>query len=305
MVGSKRGMVTMALPVLVALSGCGSTAHDGQSTFDPNGALLLGTADDAGATTSASGIGLGGGPGNGSTSADGSTSGGCGGAGGFVTVSIRDFQMHTAGGVNPDFENASCCLEPGIVLSTLGADQKPVYGNHPSGTLTTHGKMWFDQWYNDTPGVNIHVQYPVKLTLSPTGACGYDSLVSGVPTPGTTMALGWFPIDDGTPYATMFGNQGEPHNYSFTTELHTVFTYNGGETFSFSGDDDVFVFIDGTLAIDLGGVHVRTQQAVSLDTLGLTVGHVYPLDLFNAERKTVQSNFSFTTTLQLQAAPPR
>jgi fibro-slime domain-containing protein len=110
----------------------------------------------------------------------------------------------------------------------------------------------------------------------------------------------WFPIDDGTPYATSFGNQGQPHNYSFTTELHTVFVYRGGETFSFSGDDDVFVFINNKLVIDLGGVHLREQATVQLDTLGLTQGQQYPLDLFSAERHTTESNMSFTTTIQLQ-----
>ena len=53
------------------------------------------------------------------------------------------------------------------------------------------------------------------------------------------------------------------------------------------------------LAIDLGGVHQREQPTVQLDTLGLTMGLQYPLDLCNAERHTVESNMSFTTTLQL------
>ncbi len=88
-----------------------------------------------------------------------------------------------------------------------------------------------------------------------------------------------------------------PHIHHFTTEIHTSFQYNGGETFTFTGDDDVWVFINKKLVIDLGGVHGNSPGMVALDTLGLTPGLVYPLDVFHAERHTVQSNFRIDTTI--------
>jgi fibro-slime domain-containing protein len=232
---------------------------------------------------------------------------------GALMAVIRDFRFYDAGDptTDPDFENppttgASSFDDLDIVTDTLGADQKPVYKTPGGTTLTTHGQADFDAWYRDTDGTNLHVDFPLTLTTQSDGAFGYDSEVSGVPynVQGQT-GDGFFPIDDGSPYQTAFGNQGEPHNYSFTVEIHTVFTYKGGEYFNFRGDDDVFVYIDGKLAIDLGGIHGPEAGMVSLDTLGLTVGSMYPLDFFSAERHVVGSNIKFETTLALQPPPPK
>ncbi len=217
----------------------------------------------------------------------GTSSGQCGGLFGVV----RDFKMSTTPGGHPDFQHAVQGDDRGIVDATLGSDGKPVYA-HPGGsTPTTTGQSYFDQWYRDVPDVNM--TYVVGLQFVQNGnvvtfAASIDN--RGVPDSS------YFPLDN-----EGFGNQGYNHNFSFTTEIHTSFTYNGGEIFTFQGDDDVFVFINNQLAIDLGGIHVQESLSVNLDnqaaTLGLTKGSVYNLDVFNAERHTVQSNFRIDTTL--------
>jgi len=194
-----------------------------------------------------------------------------------LTGTVRDFLKWGTPGGHIDFENACCFNDNAIVTSALGGDGKPVYAG---GSLSTHGATAFNQWYNDAPGVNVSA--PLTITLDDTGHPGTYTYAND----------SFFPID-----GALMGNQGDPHNYAFTFELHTIFGYNPGQTFSFTGDDDVFVYINGVKVIDLGGVHGAETASVNLDTLGLTSGNNYNLDVFFAERHTVASSFRIDTSI--------
>jgi fibro-slime domain-containing protein len=69
---------------------------------------------------------------------------------------------------------------------------------------------------------------------------------------------------------------GSPHNFHFTSEIRFWFRYNGTtHIIELLGDDDVWVFINGRLVIDLGGLHTPLGGTFTLDTnrateLGLT-----------------------------------
>lgn len=194
-----------------------------------------------------------------------------------IPIVLRDFHK-----THPDFEHITGD-DRGIVQALLGSDGKPVYA-HPCGTSpctkTTTLKANFDQWYRDVPGVNQTILQ--TLTLAKQGGVFQFSDSS------------FFPID-----SLGFGKEGNNHNFHFTSEVRYWFEYKGGEKLEFTGDDDVFVFVNKTLAVDLGGVHGAENGSVTLDAgnataFDLTVGKIYQLVVFQAERHTTESNYKLT-----------
>jgi fibro-slime domain-containing protein len=207
------------------------------------------------------------------------------GCGRNLTGTVRDFSL-----VHPDFEAGVFESDKGIIEEVLGPDGKPVYAHGETGTVTTTGAEHFDQWFRDVDGVN----QASELTL------GFE-MVAGTTNVFRYAKAGFFPIDGLLANESMLDLAGRPHNYHFTFELHTKFVYQGGEVFTFKGDDDVFTFINGKLAVDLGGVHEVQQQSVNLDEIapgfGLLQGEEYALDFFFAERHTTESNFQIDTSI--------
>ena len=87
-------------------------------------------------------------------------------------------------------------------------------------------------------------------------------------------------------------------NFSFCFEsAPATLVYEPGQEFFFSGDDDIWVFINNKLVIDLGGLHSATPGYVNLDTLGLREGEKYPINIFFCERQVNQSNVRITTNM--------
>ena len=226
-----------------------------------------------------------------------------GDCGSTLDVLYRDFNES-----HPDFETpfAGDVVRRGLIEVALGPDRKPVFKDrvgHPAltGSPTAINTDWnptepvitsaasFNQWYN-TSDVNRAI--PKKLALlesSPgSGTFGYDSMA-------------FFPLapDEGfgiTPKANDMGM-----NFLFTTEIHVQFQYTAAQKFTFRGDDDMWIFVNGQLALDLGSMHGPEEGTIDFDAqaaaLNITVGGYYAMDIFHAERHMRGSNFKITTNI--------
>jgi fibro-slime domain-containing protein len=225
----------------------------------------------------------------------------------ILTLTIRDFQP-----THPDFEsyNGLNDIGCGMVAPALGADTKPTFvsglgtkkrvvtgdwanlafascdewnGWSPTPVITDQAS--FDQWYRDTAGVNETFEVNVTLGDMGGGNLVYDSAA-------------FFPID-----GMGFGNSpGQQHNFHFTTEAHVKFGYIAGQKFTFRGDDDLWIYVNGKLALDLGGMHLPIAATIDFDKqaveLGISPGGTYQMDIFHAERHTDQSNFRIETNIR-------
>jgi fibro-slime domain-containing protein len=178
------------------------------------------------------------------------------------------------------FLNAIGC--PADTMTPLGCANWSV----TTPTLSTADA--FAQWYSDAPGVNMTIEKELQLTESVPGEYVFDS-ASFFPLAATEGS-------GPSPAGHYTGN-----NYLFTTEIHVRFGYRAGQRFTFRGDDDLWIFVNDRLALDLGSLHGPEQGTIDFDAqaaaLAITPGQTYAMDIFHAERHTDGSNFRVTTNI--------
>ena len=214
-----------------------------------------------------------------------------------------------ANGVSADFGSGGCAHHiTGMVEEYLGPNGVPVPAtNFPENCqATTHIAQWFlpevVAQKNGQPVTNATCR-SIELNLD------NDGLWLGQKDKNS-LEGGLFLLDDfeyldaertiPNPYFDNISSGGKRHNFGFTMKIQATFEYIPGQYFEFFGDDDVWVFINNRLVVDIGGQHAQVAGAVDLDTLGLTEGVNYPFHIFYAERHTSESNFKMKTSIDLK-----
>ena len=239
-----------------------------------------------------------------------------------LTLVVRDFSRD-----HPDFNvvpDAGYGAVAGCVQPTLGADGHPVptmaawrvttpwrnavgapvpphLYDAPSreGCLASEGgeagkgggatdngitsRESFAQWFRDVPGVNESCERTIRLRR--TGAGVWEFVDDA-----------FHPID-----GRLLGNEGDRHNSFFTVSFDAELTYRAcvGQYITFAGDDDAWMYIDGKLAMDRGGMLVESEQVVELDRLGLEDGQTYRVSFFVAQRQLHRAAFRLRTNVKL------
>ena len=100
------------------------------------------------------------------------------------------------------------------------------------------------------------------------------------------------------------GNGNGGRNQHFCTESHSNFRYKKGLKFSFRGSDDLWVFIDNKLAVDLGGNHLPAPGYVDVDKFlpNGEVGRAYDIDIFSCNRRSTSNSLRIKTNMFIEQA---
>ena len=223
-----------------------------------------------------------------------------------------------ANGISADFGSGGCSGSPmrGMVEPILGANGVPVPATpFPENCrITEHLAYWFlpESLGVDAQGNKLTNMTCRDLYISMDDEGFWLAEVSGdaiskgneVNKDGMFLLDDFEYLEDGvTPnpyYDQLTGHTNRRHNFGFTMRVQATFEYVPGQYFDFYGDDDVWVFINNKLVVDIGGQHGQVAGAVDLDTLNLVEGQTYPFHIFYAERHTSSSNFRMHTSIDLK-----
>ena len=177
-------------------------------------------------------------------------------------------------------------------------------GHDCEGKYAKGGDLY--DWYPKTVTQDAYVSDDVWcwgnycIGDAPDGWPMYEENTGNVVSASTTGATPRWGTDDPASRTKVDRNQ------QFCFESHANFVFKPGLRFSFRGDDDIWVFIDNKLAVDLGGTHLAAPGYVNLDEFKgkngqkLQEGVTYDIDVFFCDRRTTMSNVRIKTNMYIQ-----
>jgi fibro-slime domain-containing protein len=197
----------------------------------------------------------------------------------FGNLVADDLQIDQGGALHWDgLAGTSAC---GIPL----LDKAGVNGATGNGQVTSSAT--FAEWFTDVLGENQSKLHSIDLVDNGTGIYEY-------------LGGQFYPVD-----GDLLGNEGAAHNENFTFTFTASFKYEAciGQFLTVEGGDGLWVFINGALVIDLGGVDYAMDEYIDVDRLGLSDQQVYEMRVFYASRNSSGSVLNLRTNIPLIYVP--
>jgi fibro-slime domain-containing protein len=227
-----------------------------------------------------------------------------------VLFPVTYYDFHSDGS-NPDFNPgpSSAAVFPGMVQPVLDANGLPA--GAASFQFSWGIGKWFRPWKQSLLGQGSDFDRPAYAnggaTLLAVNTVSYDtsyknyvildtlrfSYVPGSPGLYEYADTGFFPLDN-----RGFGSEGGKHNLAFTAAMHRTVKYVAGMVYDFQCRDDMWVFLNRKLVVDLGGLDSLRTAQLKFDLVpGLQVDSACSLDVFWTQRSGGSSNIKVSTNI--------